>query len=176
MNPDNLTVSWKRPSQLFDNLREYVVQYKEVGSPPGQAFDWVKVDKSQTRAFFRGTFEYLSMFDIVIETVNEKYCLYLLCLVVPDILFSHPRQSWRPFNPQIIHFLKLHFCVGLGLAGESWLYPNLWLHLQDNLKIIQPSKCHCFQYCKGMKSITFHQILHILLREASICALFWFFL
>lgn len=75
MNPEHLNVSWKPPSQLLDNLREYVVQYKEVGCPAGKAFDWVKVNKSQTRAFFRGTFDYLLMFDVVIEMVNAKYCL-----------------------------------------------------------------------------------------------------
>lgn len=59
MTPENLNVSWVQPSQLLGNLKEYVVQYKQVGCPPGQVFHWVKVNKNQTRAFFKGTFEYL---------------------------------------------------------------------------------------------------------------------
>ncbi|XP_063759627.1 interleukin 12 receptor, beta 2a, like isoform X2 [Eleginops maclovinus] len=50
MNAENLTVSWDSSSQLSDNLKEYVVQYKQIGSPPGQGFDWVK---SQRTAFFK---------------------------------------------------------------------------------------------------------------------------
>lgn len=56
MNFKNLMVSWNVPPQLSDGLKEYVVEYKQAGSPLGQAFDWVKLNKSQTTAFFRGLF------------------------------------------------------------------------------------------------------------------------
>lgn len=56
MNEENLTVSWGLPSQLSDNLKEYVVQYKQECSQD-QAFDWIKVNKSQRTAFFKGLFD-----------------------------------------------------------------------------------------------------------------------
>lgn len=51
---DNLTVSWKPFSKMPANLKEYVVQYKQYGSGSGQSFDWVRLIRSQTTAFFRG--------------------------------------------------------------------------------------------------------------------------
>lgn len=61
MNEENLKVSWNLPSQLSDTLKEYVVQYKQAGSPLGQAFDWVKVNKSQAAAFFKGLFDLITL-------------------------------------------------------------------------------------------------------------------
>lgn len=58
MNEENLTVFWDLPSRLSDNLKEYVVQYKQAGSPPGQEFDWVKVNKSNTTASFKGLLDF----------------------------------------------------------------------------------------------------------------------
>ncbi|XP_041831845.1 interleukin 12 receptor, beta 2a, like [Melanotaenia boesemani] len=55
MNEENLTVSWDPATQFSDDLKQYVVQYKAC--PPGQGFDWIKVDKSQTTAFFKGPFK-----------------------------------------------------------------------------------------------------------------------
>lgn len=61
MNAENLTVSWDQLPQLPDNLKEYVVQYKQAGSLPGQSFDWVRLDKNHTTAFFIGlSFETLN--------------------------------------------------------------------------------------------------------------------
>lgn len=56
MNEEYLTVSWDRPSQFSDNLKEYVVQYKQAGCPPGKGFDWFKVNKTQTTGIFKGLF------------------------------------------------------------------------------------------------------------------------
>lgn len=53
MNEDNLTVSWDTLT-LSDNLKEYVVQYKQAECPPGQDFDWLKLNKSLTTGFFKG--------------------------------------------------------------------------------------------------------------------------
>uniref|UniRef100_A0A3Q0RLQ6 Fibronectin type-III domain-containing protein n=1 Tax=Amphilophus citrinellus TaxID=61819 RepID=A0A3Q0RLQ6_AMPCI len=50
MNEENLTVSWDPPSQVSDDLR-YVVQYKQAGCPPGQGFDWIRVNKSQFQKY-----------------------------------------------------------------------------------------------------------------------------
>lgn len=57
MNEENLTVSWDLHSQLSHNLKEYVVQYKEVRCQLGQGFDWIRVDKNQTTATFKGLFD-----------------------------------------------------------------------------------------------------------------------
>lgn len=54
MDAENLTVSWNRSSKLPDNLKAYVVQYKQYGGGPGQSFDWARLNSSQTTVFFRG--------------------------------------------------------------------------------------------------------------------------
>lgn len=56
MSLKDITVFWKVPPQFSNNLKEYVVQYKQAGAPLGHAFSWVKVNKSQTTAFFKGLF------------------------------------------------------------------------------------------------------------------------
>lgn len=56
MSLNNITVSWKEPPQLSNSLKEYVVQYKQAGAPLGHAFSWLKLNKSQTTAFFKGLF------------------------------------------------------------------------------------------------------------------------
>ena len=64
MNEENLTVSWNQSPPLFANpsFKEYVVQYKQVGSPLCQEFDWVKVGKDHTMGILKG----LSDLDIFI--------------------------------------------------------------------------------------------------------------
>lgn len=57
MNEGNLTVSWNLTSQLSYNLNESVVQYKQAGCPPGQGFDWIKVNNNETTGFFKGLFD-----------------------------------------------------------------------------------------------------------------------
>ncbi|KAI3359256.1 hypothetical protein L3Q82_002775 [Scortum barcoo] len=52
MNEEILTVSWDPPSQLSDDIKEYVVQYKQAGCLLDQGFDWIKVNKSQTKGTF----------------------------------------------------------------------------------------------------------------------------
>lgn len=55
MDEENLTVSWHLTPHLSYNVSEIVVQYKQAGCPPGQGFDWIKVNKKQT-GFFKGQF------------------------------------------------------------------------------------------------------------------------
>lgn len=57
MNEENLTVSWNLTTQISDNWIENVVQYKQVGTPLGQGFDWIKVKESQTKGFFKGWYD-----------------------------------------------------------------------------------------------------------------------
>nr|XP_046270741.1 interleukin 12 receptor, beta 2a, like isoform X2 [Scatophagus argus] len=70
MNKENLTVSWDLQSQLSDTLKEYVVQYKQAGCDPGQAFDWVKVTKNQTTAFFKGQFKNYTTYQVSLFAVS----------------------------------------------------------------------------------------------------------
>ncbi|XP_070837676.1 interleukin 12 receptor, beta 2a, like [Chaetodon trifascialis] len=72
MTEENLTVSWNLPSQSSDNLKEYVVQYKQAASLPGRGFDWVKVNKSQTTAFFEGRFEHYTPYQVSLFTVSHS--------------------------------------------------------------------------------------------------------
>ncbi|XP_030590717.1 interleukin 12 receptor, beta 2a, like [Archocentrus centrarchus] len=70
MNEENLTVSWDPPSQVSDDLR-YVVQYKQAGCPPGQGFDWIRVNKSQEKAFFQGQFQKYKAYKVSVFTVSN---------------------------------------------------------------------------------------------------------
>lgn len=54
MHEENLTVSWD-PTK---HSEEYVVQYKQVGCPPGQGFDWVKVPENKTTVFLKGFYDF----------------------------------------------------------------------------------------------------------------------
>lgn len=56
MNEENLTVSWEPLSLLPDVGTHFVVQYKEA--LPGKSFDWIKVDKKQTKVSLKGLFLY----------------------------------------------------------------------------------------------------------------------
>lgn len=70
MNKENLTVSWNLPSQLSD--KEYVVQYKEAGSPLGQGFDWVRVEKGHTTGIFKGHFKNYTAYQVSLITVSHS--------------------------------------------------------------------------------------------------------
>lgn len=72
MDEEYLTVSWDLPSQLSDNLKEYVVQYKQAGYPPGQGFDWIKVNKSQTTGIFKGHFKKYIPYQVSLFTVSNS--------------------------------------------------------------------------------------------------------
>ncbi|XP_051244222.1 interleukin 12 receptor, beta 2a, like [Dicentrarchus labrax] len=73
INEENVTVSWDLPSISLKDLKEYVVEYKQAGCPPGQGFDWVKVNKSQRTAIFKGQFKKYTPYQISVFTVfNSK--------------------------------------------------------------------------------------------------------
>lgn len=77
MNKENLSVSWDPPSDVSE-LKEYVVQYKQAGSPPGREFDWIRVKKSQNRAFFKGQFQECKAYQVsVFKVLNNNEVLYL---------------------------------------------------------------------------------------------------
>uniref|UniRef100_A0A3Q3IP54 Fibronectin type-III domain-containing protein n=1 Tax=Monopterus albus TaxID=43700 RepID=A0A3Q3IP54_MONAL len=88
----NLTVSWDLPSLLSDNLDEYVVQYKQAECLlPGQGFDWVKVNKSQTSVFFKGLFDLDTL--IAVMEVNRK--IYYIFILLND---ASPHQENMTFE------------------------------------------------------------------------------
>ncbi|XP_018527468.1 interleukin 12 receptor, beta 2a, like [Lates calcarifer] len=67
MHEENLTVSWD-PTK---HSEEYVVQYKQVGCPPGQGFDWVKVPENKTTVFLKGQFKKHTPFKVSLFTVSS---------------------------------------------------------------------------------------------------------
>ncbi|KAM9746232.1 interleukin 12 receptor, beta 2a, like [Menidia menidia] len=70
MQEENLTVSWVRPSPLSASLKQYVVEYKAC--PSGQGFDWIKVDKSQTTVFLKGTFKKYTSYQVSLFALSEN--------------------------------------------------------------------------------------------------------
>ncbi|XP_016896325.2 interleukin 12 receptor, beta 2a, like isoform X3 [Cynoglossus semilaevis] len=81
MTEQNLTVSWELPTQQPYNLKiyeEYVVQYKQVGTPPGVGFDWVKVNKSQKVVFFKGHFRNYTPYRVSLFTVSHGKNVHFL--------------------------------------------------------------------------------------------------
>lgn len=87
MNKENLTVSWGPPSDVSE-LKEYVVQYKQAGSPPGREFDWIRVNKSQNRTFFKGQFQEYKAYQVsVFKVLNSNEVLHLSS----EIGYSHQK-------------------------------------------------------------------------------------
>ncbi|XP_061740993.1 interleukin 12 receptor, beta 2a, like isoform X2 [Nerophis ophidion] len=72
MNTENLTVLWDLHSQRPDinSIKEYVVQYKQAGRRLGQGFDWMRVNKSQATATFRGHFEKYTPYQVSLFKVT----------------------------------------------------------------------------------------------------------
>ncbi|XP_034046165.1 interleukin 12 receptor, beta 2a, like isoform X2 [Thalassophryne amazonica] len=73
MNEENLNVSWNPPSEPSDNLKEYVVQYKQVGQPPPQGFDWDRVKKGQTRKVLKGRFAKYTPYLVSLFTISHNF-------------------------------------------------------------------------------------------------------
>ncbi|XP_022071259.2 interleukin 12 receptor, beta 2a, like [Acanthochromis polyacanthus] len=90
MNQENLTVSWDQPSPFPDNLKEYVVQYKQAGCSPGRGFDWIKVNKSQTAAFFKGQFRNYTAYQVSLFSVSNSLQVRLLASVIEYSTQSTP--------------------------------------------------------------------------------------
>ncbi|XP_015240402.1 PREDICTED: interleukin-12 receptor subunit beta-2-like [Cyprinodon variegatus] len=71
MNSENLTVSWNPPPNFSDQVKQYVVQYKDCGL--GE-FDWIKVNNHQTTGFFKGAFKNYTPYQVslfVVSNLNE---------------------------------------------------------------------------------------------------------
>ncbi|XP_068574967.1 interleukin 12 receptor, beta 2a, like [Cebidichthys violaceus] len=91
MNEENLNVSWDPPAQLSDNLKEYVVQYKQAGSPPGQGFGWIKV-KNLTTGIFEGRYKKYTPFQVSLFTLSHSSKVHHLSSVIGYSLQGTPSR------------------------------------------------------------------------------------
>lgn len=130
MTEENLTVSLDLPSQYSDNLKEYVVQYKRAGCSPGQGFDWIKVNKSQTTGFFKGHFKKYTPYQVSLFTVSLDgevhqlssrigYSLQRAPTAVPSFkVFSIGATDvtllWEPVPLSKQNGLILYYQIGVG--------------------------------------------------------------
>ncbi|CAN9505703.1 unnamed protein product [Ophioblennius macclurei] len=72
LTENSLAVSWDLPAQLSDNLKEYVVQYKEAGRPGGHGFDWIKITKNKTAEFTAGQFKKYTAYQVSLFQVPHS--------------------------------------------------------------------------------------------------------
>ncbi|KAM9843118.1 interleukin 12 receptor, beta 2a, like [Aulostomus maculatus] len=127
VNTENLTVSW---SQLPDSLtyKEYVVQYKQIGRPLGQGFDWTRVRKKQSETF-KGQFQKYTPYQVSMFTVlgnNTSRCLssaigYSLqgppskvrSFKVYSIAATHVTLFWEPVPLSMQNGVILFYQIGV---------------------------------------------------------------
>ncbi|KAL6102798.1 uncharacterized protein ACO6RY_02336 [Pungitius sinensis] len=82
MNEENLTVSWEPSSQGSDPQKEHVVEYKQAGCPPGQGFDWIKVNKGLRTGIFEGPFKKYTAYQVSLFTVSNSNKVHHLSSVI----------------------------------------------------------------------------------------------
>ncbi|XP_072299564.1 interleukin 12 receptor, beta 2a, like [Eucyclogobius newberryi] len=77
MKENKLTVSWN-VTWITDNINEFVVQYKEAGSPLGEGLDWVRVNRSLTKITIKGKFKKYTAYQVSVSAVMDRtvqwYC------------------------------------------------------------------------------------------------------
>ncbi|XP_042360621.1 interleukin 12 receptor, beta 2a, like [Plectropomus leopardus] len=124
MNKENLTVSWDEPSQLSDNLKEYVVQYKQAGCPPGQGFDWVKVNKNHTVGILKGQYKKNTPYQVSLFTISHSSKVHHLSSVIGYSLEGTPSkvQSFKVFSIADTHVTLLWKPVPLSMQNGVILY------------------------------------------------------
>ncbi|XP_033945011.1 interleukin 12 receptor, beta 2a, like [Pseudochaenichthys georgianus] len=100
MNEENLTVSWDSPSQPSDNLKEHVVQYKQVGCLSGQGFDWVKATTNQTTALFKGQYKKYTPYQVSLFTISHGSEVHHISSVIRYSLEGSPSAvpSFKVFS------------------------------------------------------------------------------
>ncbi|XP_070704071.1 interleukin 12 receptor, beta 2a, like [Pempheris klunzingeri] len=128
-----LSVSWAVPSQLSDNLKEYVVQYKQAGCPPGQGFDWVKVNKSQTTTIFKGQFKKHTLYQVSLFTVSYSSEVHHLSSAVGYSLQGTPPRvpSFKVFSMATTHATVLWEPVPLFEQRGVILYYQIGVDRQN---------------------------------------------
>uniref|UniRef100_A0A146XXN1 Interleukin-12 receptor subunit beta-2 n=1 Tax=Fundulus heteroclitus TaxID=8078 RepID=A0A146XXN1_FUNHE len=127
MTEENLTVSWNQPAEFYDGVKQYVVQYREC--LPGNGFDWIRVDKNQTRAFFKGAFKKYTSYQVslfVVSNLNKVsqvatargYSAQRVPSKVPSFKASHisgtkVTLSWEPFPCSNQSGIILYYQIGV---------------------------------------------------------------
>ncbi|XP_059204669.1 interleukin 12 receptor, beta 2a, like isoform X2 [Centropristis striata] len=72
MTEESLNVSWDGgPSLRSEDLKEYVVQYKQAGSLLGRRFHWLRVNTSQTTATFTGEYKKYTPYQVSLFSVSH---------------------------------------------------------------------------------------------------------
>ncbi|XP_031168540.1 interleukin 12 receptor, beta 2a, like isoform X1 [Sander lucioperca] len=124
MNEENLNVSWDLPSQLLDNLKEYVLQYKQAGSPPCQGFDWVKVNKSQTTGILKGQYTKYTPYQVSLFTVSHSNKVHHLSSVIGYSLQGTPSSvpSFKVFSIAATHVCLFWESIPLSKQNGLILY------------------------------------------------------
>ncbi|KAF1379394.1 hypothetical protein PFLUV_G00175610 [Perca fluviatilis] len=124
MNEENLTLSWDLPSQLLDNLKEYVLQYKQAGSPPCQGFDWVKVNKSQTTGILKGQYTKYKPYQVSLFTVSHSNKVHHLSSVIGYSLQGTPSSvpSFKVFSIAATHVYLFWESIPLSKQNGLILY------------------------------------------------------
>ncbi|XP_070778526.1 interleukin 12 receptor, beta 2a, like [Enoplosus armatus] len=133
MNEENLTVFWDLPSRPPDNLKEYVVQYKQAGSPPGQGFDWIKVDKNQTTGIFKGQFKKYTPYQVSLFTVSCSNKTHHLLSLLGYSLQGIPSRvpSFKVFSIAATHVTLLWEPVPLSKQNGVILYYQIGVDRQN---------------------------------------------
>uniref|UniRef100_A0A4W5R941 Interleukin 12 receptor, beta 2a, like n=1 Tax=Hucho hucho TaxID=62062 RepID=A0A4W5R941_9TELE len=110
----SLNVSWSLPPQPIENMDEYVVQYKQVGLPPTQGFDWIKVHKNDTSIILRGDFENHTAYNVSLFAVFiNRSCL----------LASAISYSLHGLPPKVTEFKVQH--ISDSNVTLSWQHTSL---------------------------------------------------
>ncbi|XP_008415119.1 interleukin 12 receptor, beta 2a, like [Poecilia reticulata] len=132
LNEKNLTVSWNQSSKVSDNIKQYVVQYKEC--LPGSGSDWIKVDKKQTTAFFKGTFKKYTSYQVSLFAVSNLNVISQLATAtgysaqgvpskvtsfkVSDIVGTKVTLTWEPVPCSNQRGEILYYEIGLNMQGD----------------------------------------------------------
>nr|XP_043906260.1 interleukin-12 receptor subunit beta-2-like [Solea senegalensis] len=141
MNEENLTVSWDQP--LSHTLNEYVVQYKQVGCPPGQGFDWVKVDSSQETVFFKGNFKKYTPYQVSLFSLSHDKNVRHLSSVIGYSLEGTP-SSVPLFKVSSIAATQVTLfweCVPLSMQNGQIQYYQLGTDEQNVYNVSASSQC-----------------------------------
>ncbi|XP_034395332.1 interleukin 12 receptor, beta 2a, like isoform X2 [Cyclopterus lumpus] len=129
MNEEKLTVSWDLPSQLSDHMQEYVVQYKQAGSPPGDGFDWIKVEKSQTTGIFEGRYRKYTPYQVSLFTVSHSSKVHHLSSAIGYSLQGTPSKvpSFKVFYIAPTDVTLFWKCIDLSQQNGVILYYQIVL-------------------------------------------------
>ncbi|XP_068434780.1 interleukin 12 receptor, beta 2a, like isoform X1 [Clinocottus analis] len=126
MNEEKLTVSWDLPSPLSDRLKEYVVQYKQAGSPPGQGFDWIRVKKSATTGIFDGPYRFrrYTPYQVSLFTVSNSGIVHHLSSAIGYSVQGIPSSvpSFKVFSIESTHVTLLWESIPLHQQSGVILY------------------------------------------------------